>query len=779
MKTQYLNLMKEMPELEEIHAIVSLKPFVSFLNDRISQVGDVRAPFFQYVLRQIEAVEGWEEPIPAEEIVRFKDVFELVYFTLTPPITREEDYMWAIGEPLTPHILFGTEGFFRLMTSKDGKVNRGLFDKNARHNKAFDRMKIVYGLVLTKLYGYTFSMGSEIRISVCEEDTGVNQYFRFEFDTRFIDIHIEGGLPEIDLSYFDLQHNEKESIAYLQQILPLARVRFEGFSVVHILDVTAESAVENIKDLIVNPVQGQPVFKKVVHALTTLLGSRDMYLNLFPILKVNGKLVMESLSEMDSDFKKLCSGNRFSREAYLRTIEKFLENPKMTYVCDIAQARDSEVDKSAREIMQQMGIEAFAIVPVFFQKQLVGVMEIFSNQRESLSANMLARLNPAIPLLEQLFQTRILDFGNRIDQVIKRQFTALHPAVLWRFNEAAWNYIRQTASGKEASVENVRFLDVYPLYGAVDIRDSTKERNDALRSDMNIQLNLLDKLLQSVKTAQSLGLVDEIADKTHSWRQQIAEYIVPEDEFRLYLFLENEAAPLLKILSEREESVRKLTQGYFKAIEPDGAAYVNRRRLENTLQLINRTIAVELDKMNVAIQRIYPCYFERFRSDGIEYDIYIGQSITPEVQFDPLYLRNLRLAQLSSMVEIARQTQAMLPQLSKKLQTTQLIYINTHTIDISFRNDERRFDVEGGYNVRYEMIKKRIDKVCLLNSTERLTQPGKIALIYFQRSDIEEYLTHIHYLQKKKLLLDDLEYLDLEPLQGVDGLKALRVGVQL
>ena len=779
MKTQYVNLMKDMPEAEEIHATVSLKPFVSFLNDRISQSSDVRAPFFRYVLEQIQQVKGWDDPIPAKEVGRFAEAFELIYFTLTPPITREQEYMWAIGEPLTPHILFGTEGFFHLLTGSKGKLNKALFDHHSRHNKSFDRMKIVYGLVLTKLYGYTFSMGSEIRVTVCEEDTGLNKFFRFEFDTRFIDIGVEGELPEIDLSYFDLQHNEKESIAYLRQVLPLNRLRFEGFSVVHIVDVTEESAVESIKDLIVNLAPGQQVFRKVVPALRTLLGSQDIFLNLFPVLKVNGKLVVESLDEMDTDFKKLCVRKRYTREAYLHTIETFVENPQLTYIPDVSQARDSRMERSVREVLQEMGIEAFAIVPVFFQKQLVGVMEIFSKKRDSLSASMLARLNPVIPLLEQLFQSSILDFNNRIDQVIKRQFTALHPAVLWRFNEAAWNYIQQTQSGKQVAIENVHFPDVYPLYGAIDIRDSTKERNNALRSDMNIQLNLLDNLLQSVKTTQAFNLVDEIAYKAHSWRQQIGEYIAPEDEFRLYLFLENEAAPLLKIIGERNEGTRKLVEGYFRAIAPDGEAYVNRRKLENTLQLINRIIAGELDKMNAEIQQIYPCYFERFRSDGIEYDIYIGQSITPQVPFYPFYLKNLRLAQLSSMAEIARQTQALLPRLSKKLQTTQLIFINTHTIDISFRNDERRFDVEGGYNVRYEMIKKRIDKVCLLNSTERLTQPGKIALIYFQQKDVEEYLAHIHYLQKKKLLLDDLEYLDLEPLQGVDGLKALRVGVHL
>ena len=65
------------------------------------------------------------------------------------------------------------------------------------------------------------------------------------------------------------------------------------------------------------------------------------------------------------------------------------------------------------------------------------------------------------------------------------------------------------------------------------------------------------------------------------------------------------------------------------------------------------------------------------------------------------------------------------------------------------------------------------------DTNERLTQPGKIALVYFNRRDADEYIQHIQYLQEQGILLNDLEFLDLEELQGVSGLKALRVGINL
>jgi len=137
----------------------------------------------------------------------------------------------------------------------------------------------------------------------------------------------------------------------------------------------------------------------------------------------------------------------------------------------------------------------------------------------------------------------------------------------------------------------------------------------------------------------------------------------------------------------------------------------------------------------------------------------------------------MRLWQLKSMVEIGLITRNLKSRLSKPLQTTQLIFVHSSPITIAFRNDEKRFDVEGAYSVRYEVVKKRIDKVLIKETGERLTQPEKIALVYFTQSEEEEYLEYISSLQAEGYLTNDTEFLELEVLQGVHGLKALRVGI--
>jgi hypothetical protein len=91
--------------------------------------------------------------------------------------------------------------------------------------------------------------------------------------------------------------------------------------------------------------------------------------------------------------------------------------------------------------------------------------------------------------------------------------------------------------------------------------------------------------------------------------------------------------------------------------------------------------------------------------------------------------------------------------------------------------DEKRFDVDGAYNIRYEIIKKRIDKAHIRNTNERITQPGKITIVYSQNKEAMEYMKYIKYLQSKKYLLNTIEKVDVEDLQGISGLKAIRVQV--
>jgi hypothetical protein len=275
-------------------------------------------------------------------------------------------------------------------------------------------------------------------------------------------------------------------------------------------------------------------------------------------------------------------------------------------------------------------------------------------------------------------------------------------------------------------------------------------------------------------------LLEGLEFKNDNLRESIEEVMTAEDEVGINEFLSSDVDPVFRHLEKNMKETEPVIAEYFRTVDDtDGPLYKNRRDYEETLARINNEVLQYLEKEEELTQKSYPHYFEQYRTDGIEYNIYIGQSISPANPFDLLYLRNLRLWQLRSMAEAAMITHRLLPELKLPLQTTQLILIHSQCIAISFRKDERRFDVEGSYNIRYEVIKKRLDKVRVKDTGERLTQPAKIAIVYSNQKEAQEYEEYIRFLQKKMILKEGTEMLELEELQGVKGLKALRVEINL
>jgi hypothetical protein len=117
--------------------------------------------------------------------------------------------------------------------------------------------------------------------------------------------------------------------------------------------------------------------------------------------------------------------------------------------------------------------------------------------------------------------------------------------------------------------------------------------------------------------------------------------------------------------------------------------------------------------------------------------------------------------------------------LAVPLEVTHLILVQHAPLSIRFRFDEKRFDVDGAYDIRYEIVKKRIDKALIKGTAERITQPGQIAIVYAHSAEANEYRRYIDYLLSLGYLTGDVEDVELDELQGVLGLRALRVGIDL
>jgi hypothetical protein len=207
--------------------------------------------------------------------------------------------------------------------------------------------------------------------------------------------------------------------------------------------------------------------------------------------------------------------------------------------------------------------------------------------------------------------------------------------------------------------------------------------------------------------------------------------------------------------------------------------YEKRKDFDESVKELNAFLCEYLDRQQVHAQKIFPHYFEKQATDGVDHNIYIGQSLTDLKTFDRVYLSNIRLWQLMVICGSAVIGESLRDKLPMPLDLAHLIIVQHNPLSISFNYDEKEFGVEGAYNIRYEIVKKRIDKATIKGTGERLTRPGCIAIVYSQDVEREEYLRYLEYLAHMGYLEAGIEEIAIEDLQGVHGLRALRVVIDI
>ncbi|BAV07799.1 hypothetical protein FLA_3830 [Filimonas lacunae] len=780
-----LNLAEGTSSPYKLEAVLSFKPFIQFLENKLQEEHTAKATHYRVALDAFAKYPELQEPVAPEKAAQYKEVLEQIYAIATPPLISEQNFLWAVCTPVSPVVFYATHAFYDMLTV-DRPDNTNICNlkpnmiQQSEEEWRVNKLMRIYALILHKLYNISFGHTDMIHKTI-DECTGLERYYRLDFDDRFLQIHTKGPLPELTMeSLQDQLPATNHPLTVLEKKLPLDMFHFEGLSIISLTDVTAEHAITTLRDIVVEHAQtaSNENFARIELALKSMIGSPDIGFGLLPLLKINNKYVFKNGVGLQSTLIELARQHGFGEDMFQGFVQSYVASPRIVFLRSITPLHQDL--SPALKILADHNIFSFVIVPLYYQGSLAGVLEVFSDKENMINERMLSQLNAASLTLSQLLQQSREDLKNDITRIINDKFTPLQPAVQWKFNEAAWNYLQQEQENTTPQIPRIAFEDVYPLYGAVDIRNSTEERNQALKTDLETHLRLLDSTLQAIQQCDTCLISSETKKKCEEWQHKVkvSTNLSPYHAMKLEDYLHREIPAFLKSLKASHSGPASVIDAYMQAINPkDGITFQQRRELETSMQLINATVGKTLDVFNEKLQLKYPCYFEKFRTDGVEYDIYAGQSIDPTRHFDALSLVKIRHRQLKVMALLAQQTKALLPLMPKALQTTQLIFVHGTHIDIAFRADEKRFDVEGSYNIRYQVVKKRIDKAYIKDTAQRLTQPGTIAIVYSGKNEIADYLQSIQILQEEGTLGPDIEWLELEELQGLTGMKAIRVQV--
>ena len=632
-----------------------------------------------------------------------------------------------------------------------------------------------YVEILKEFYNVDIAIEKPIILNGKHPETGLTNYYKVDYNGTFCRITLRGELPQLsdqeikqlvaNLYDFDLW-NEK---------LPYDLFEFHGFTVYQLIDVTAEQTISSIKEFLLNKdsVVDPKSFAVLEEKFQSLLKLRELNIGISGYSK--SKSCFVDFSEGVNDEMKIDIAEIKCLESQSFIYERFQADPSPEIVGSVP---DSDMPQIFKDYFIDRNIYSVIISPLFYEDKFIGLLEMGSPNVGELNVLVTKKIETVLPLLSIALKRSSEEMENKVQSVIKERYTSIHPSVEWRFLNAAYSIIEQEEQGLEATPEDIVFKDVYPLYGASDIRGSSTERNSAIKKDLKKQLKLAKDSLKGLYKERNFPYLEELEFQVVKLSSKISKGILSGDETNIINFLQQEIEPVFRKMERESRALSKYTDSYWKALDPElGVIYEARQDFENSLTTINNTISRYIDEQQVEAQRVFPHFFEKYKSDGVEYNMYIGQNLTNEKEYHPIYSRNLKIWQLITMAEVARKSIELKPNLPIPLDMTHLILVHNATLSVEFRMDEKVFDVDGAYNMRYEIVKKRIDKALVEGTDERITQPGKITIVYSQDNDAEEYMSYIEFLQSKGYFTDNVEMLAVEPLQGVVGLKAIRITV--
>src|SRR6266446_3799498 len=694
------------------------------------------------------------------------------------------DLMMTALFPLELRAFYATPPFRRSLMNEDGTLQgRASFlqKRSVDPTMAAERLWLAYELILERVYGV--ELGGDVPVlmfTTTDSVTGLDQHFRLQFDWRFVDVQLVGTKPPLpDGVRQELAAGRIDS-EKLRQLLPPERFVLRGFMIVKAVDVTDQEVLSSLKrDLIdKDSIVSSSHFQGLQAKLRTFFRRPELRLGLAAV-EGDRVLVLNDASSHEQACIFTDSAHHMTAEFTGSIYERAVVQDRPIVIEDLVAYPDRT---PVEEELIQSGVRTFICAPLHYQDRVIGTMELVSAHVGDLNATHLPKLQEVLPLFSMAVQRSVEELNSRIQTVINEQCTAIHPTVEWRFRKAVLNaFERQRGSASVVTeLEPIVFEGVYPLFGLADIRGSSTQRARAIQADLLHQLRLGRAVIQSATETRSAPALDELAFRIDSRAAQIERGLNSSDEIGVIAFLRTEVEGLLDHLGTFGAGVRERIAAYRGGLDPRlGTVYHRRRMFEESVTAIAEGISSYLEMEQQAAQGIFPHYFEKQKTDGVDYQIYVGAALLENGRVDPLCLKNLRLWQLMITCGMAARAHQLRDRLPIPLETTHLILVQHAPLSIRFRFDEKRFDVDGAYDIRYEIVKKRIDKALIKGTPERVTQPGQIAIVYGQPAEAQEYRGYLEYLRDLGYIAGEVEEFELEELQGVHGLRALRVTVAL
>jgi len=755
---------------------LSLNPLLDFWRDQIAPKCSYMAEMLKEFDQRLQQIPDLEGSIKDPSILKdHQDLLMPLMSVIFPASSWETEIVGALV-PYRGIAFYASPLFQRLLIAADGSLKG--FPKDNQGGPRKSKLLRAYFLILKKIYGIHQELGAPVIQIVPDPETGLDRYFRLSPDLKFIDVYPIGKPRKLNKNDRKTIIDNLTDLQVLSKFINLDKFEFKGFTVIRAVDVTESEVISALQTDLIDQesIFSADGFRRVLKQLRTLFGRPDL---MAAIGAIQGDKVLVIKDGGPSAANCMFTNSKHIPLADVKG-SVWLDAIEQETTLRISDLKAKTNLNYIEQDVFNHGVRSLLISPLFYQGKVIGFFDIKSTRANDLGPFDEMLIQQIAPLFSVALKRGIDDMSNEAQAIIKEKCTAVHPVVEWRFRDAAFQHMDRVRMGQSSEMEPIIFKDLIPFFAQSDIRGSSEARNKSIQADLTDQLKLTKKIMHRASDVKDWPLLQEYTFRIDRRIDSLNSGIASDDEVAISSFLKNEIEATFEDIVGFGPRVSQAIENYKKAIDSKlGVVYRKRRAFEESVSLLNERLSAYLEEEEAKAQAFVPHYFEKHQTDGLDYVIYLGASLMPDGKFSKFHIQNLRLWQLMVACGMAWHTEQIKPDLKVPLDTCQLILASNTPLSVRFRYDEKRFDVDGAYDIRHEIIKSRLDKATVKGNGERLTQPGRLAIAYSQPEEGRDMQRHIEFLASTGYMDDDLEFLDIEDVSGVKGLKAIRAGINL
>lgn len=772
---------KELKNINEgLHLPFRIRVSFDKLISEYEQHADSKNPLLADRARKIlevknkcpKLIEGFEE---VSVLKKYKsEIKEILEDTFTTALTKNE--IKAATIPFQSLVFNKSERFKQILKSAGKDFELELL------NVSEDEKYIMACLIIMmSLYQVDIDYARPLFYNIPDKNNIMRSY-RILYNADFMEVLPTERAKDLSQEDIYLLLDNFENIDLWKEKFPPNSYIASGIIISNMFDLTADQSISSLKsNLLIQDRMAQTtednmmdefeqIFRSLfklpnLHVGFTLYNANENMFEAVPIFGVNSYILM--------DKESLSCEHTFCTSSYDQIVQK----REYFTISNITRELQKNPENSTFQNLVDSGYNSAVFAPITDKNEVLAILEIVSPNAYDLHSVNANKLNAVMPfLLSEVLRSKKAE-ENHIGAFIQKEFTSIHPSVSWKFEQEAKRYLREENQGHDPAINDIVFEDVYPLYGQIDIRHSSAARNNAIKKDLRAQLQLLLEIFYETKKEEGLPIYDEILFRLEYFLNRIQKEYRTDTEETISDFFEEEIHLHLPHIKELTSKLEAMVVNYELSTNKEEGVYHYRKDYDQSVRIINNEMAAIIDAKQLQAQEMFPHMFERYKTDGVEHNMFIGASISQKRSFSLIYLQNLRLWQLQTMCEMENYFYQLQSELPIKLEVASLILAHSNPLSIRFRLDEHKFDVDGTYNAKYEIIKKRLDKAFVKGTKERITQAGKIAIVYSNKRDENEYLRYLQLLQVKNCIGKNIKLLEVEPLQGVNGLKVIQAEI--